>query len=90
MSMLASQTFTDTVRASFPVFARRVAGKPIAFFDGPGGSQVPQEVAAAVAQYLTLHNANAHGHFLTSEETDAAMTGAREAFADFLGAGSPR
>lgn len=90
MSMLASQTFTDAVRASFPVFARRVEGKPIAFFDGPGGSQVPQEVAAAVAQYLTLHNANTHGHFLTSEETDAAMTGAREAFADFLGAGSPR
>ncbi|MBD0321140.1 MAG: cysteine desulfurase-like protein [Gemmatimonadetes bacterium] len=88
--MQASQTFTDAVRASFPVFARRVAGKPIAFFDGPGGSQVPQEVAAAVAQYLTLHNANTHGHFLTSEETDAAMTAAREAFADFLGAGSPR
>lgn len=88
MSMLASQTFTDTVRASFPVFARRVAGKPIAFFDGPGGSQVPREVADAVAEYLTQHNANTHGHFRTSEETDAAMNAAREAFADFLG-GTP-
>jgi hypothetical protein len=90
MSTVASQSFSDAVRASFPVFARRIAGKPIAFFDGPGGSQVPQEVAAAVGEYLTLHNANTHGHFRTSEETDAAMTAAREAFADFLGAGSPR
>lgn len=88
MSTIASGTFADTVRASFPVFQRRVAGKPIAFFDGPGGSQVPREVADAVAEYLTLHNANTHGRFLTSEETDAKMTGAREAFADFLG-GTP-
>ena len=90
MSNVSSHSFTDAVRASFPVFARRIAGKPIAFFDGPGGSQVPQEVAAAMVQYLTLHNANTHGRFRTSEETDAAMTGAREAFAEFLGAGSPR
>ncbi|HLL81276.1 MAG TPA: cysteine desulfurase-like protein [Longimicrobium sp.] len=90
MSTVTSQSFSDAVRASFPVFARRIAGKPIAFLDGPGGSQVPQEVATAVGEYLTLHNANTHGHFRTSEETDAAMTAAREAFADFLGAGSPR
>jgi cysteine desulfurase family protein (TIGR01976 family) len=88
MSTVASQTFVDAVRASFPVFERRVGGRPIAFFDGPGGSQVPREVADAVAGYLTLHNANAHGHFLTSQETDAAMTGARQAFADFVG-GAP-
>jgi cysteine desulfurase family protein (TIGR01976 family) len=88
MSTIASPSFADTVRGSFPVFERRVAGKPIAFFDGPGGSQVPREVADAVAEYLTMHNANTHGRFLTSEETDAAMAGAREAFADFLG-GSP-
>ncbi len=88
MSTIASGTFADTVRASFPVFERRVAGKTIAFFDGPGGSQVPREVAEAVAGYLTLHGANVHGHFATSQETDEAMTGARAAFADFVG-GSP-
>lgn len=90
MSTLGSETFANTIRSDFPVFERRVAGKPIAFFDGPGGSQVPRAVADAVAEYLTLHNANTHGHFLTSEESDAAMTAAREAFADFLGAGSAR
>ena len=88
MDVITSPSFAGTVRASFPVFQRRVAGKPIAFFDGPGGSQVPREVADAVAEYLTQHNANTHGHFRTSEETDAAMNAAREAFADFLG-GTP-
>src|SRR5215207_6822729 len=73
------------IRQDFPVFGREVAGRPIAFFDGPGGSQVPRQVADAVAEYLTLHNANAHGCFATSEETDAAISGARRAMADFVG-----
>ncbi|HEX2204340.1 MAG TPA: cysteine desulfurase-like protein [Longimicrobium sp.] len=80
----------ERIRADFPVFERRVGGRPIAFFDGPGGSQVPRQVAEAVAEYLTLHNANTHGFFATSEETDATLAGAREAMADFLGAPSPR
>jgi cysteine desulfurase family protein (TIGR01976 family) len=73
------------IRQDFPVFAREIGGKPIAFFDGPGGSQVPRQVADAVARYLTLHNANTHGAFATSEETDAVLAGAREAVADFVG-----
>ena len=81
--------FAERVRADFPVFERRIGGRPIAFFDGPGGSQVPVSVAAAVAEYLTLHNANTHGFFPTSEETDATITAAREAMADLLGAPSP-
>ena len=73
------------IRQDFPVFAREIAGKPIAFFDGPGGSQVPRQVADAVAEYLTLHNANTHGQFATSDETDAVIGRAREAMADFVG-----
>jgi cysteine desulfurase family protein (TIGR01976 family) len=76
--------FAERVRADFPVFERRIAGKPIAFFDGPGGSQVPRQVADAVAEYLTMHNANTHGRFPTSEETDAILAGARQAVADFV------
>jgi len=89
MSTIDSSVFADTIRRDFPVFRREVAGKPIAFFDGPGGSQVPRAVAEAVAEYLTLHNANTHGHFLTSEESDAAVTAGREAMADFVGGSSP-
>lgn len=83
-------TLADRVRPDFPVFERRVAGRPIAFFDGPGGSQVPAPVAEAVARYLTHHNANTHGRFATSEESDAAIQAGRTAMADFLGAESPR
>ncbi|HEU0298983.1 MAG TPA: cysteine desulfurase-like protein, partial [Longimicrobium sp.] len=78
------------VRADFPVFERRVGGRPIAFFDGPGGSQVPRQVADAVRDYLLMHNANTHGSFATSEETDAAIAGARERVAALLNAPSPR
>jgi len=80
----AEPAFTERIRASFPVFERRIAGKPIAFFDGPGGSQVPRQVAQAVADYLTLHNANTHGRFPTSEETDEILSHARQAAADFV------
>lgn len=76
--------FAERIRADFPVFERRIAGKPIAFFDGPGGSQVPRTVAEAMAEYLTMHNANVHGHFATSQETDAILFAAREAAARFV------
>jgi cysteine desulfurase family protein (TIGR01976 family) len=85
-----SEQFAARVRADFPVFERRIGGKSIAFFDGPGGSQVPRQVGDAVRDYLLMHNANTHGFFATSEETDAAITRARANMAAFLNAPSPR
>jgi cysteine desulfurase family protein (TIGR01976 family) len=85
---MSDESFAQRIRQDFPVFGREIGGRPIAFFDGPGGSQVPRQVADAVAEYLTLHNANTHGHFPTSDETDATLTGARQAMADFVG-GAP-
>jgi cysteine desulfurase family protein (TIGR01976 family) len=75
------------VRAQFPALARRERGVPVAYFDGPGGTQVPRSVAEAMLDYLYHHNANTHWAFPTSAETDAAILGARGALADFLGAG---
>ena len=75
----------DAIRARFPALARRQNGHPVAFFDGPGGTQVPQAVADAVTDYLLRHNANTHWRYPTSEETDALLAGARAAVADFLG-----
>jgi cysteine desulfurase family protein (TIGR01976 family) len=60
----------------------------VAFFDGPGGTQVPDAVPVAMADYLFHRNANAHWAFPTSAETDRIRHQAREAMADFLG-GSP-
>ena len=77
------------VRAHFPALARRHNGLPVAYFDGPGGTQVPQQVVDAMSDYLLHHNANTHWAFPTSAETDAMLAAAREACADFFNA-SPR
>lgn len=77
---------TEQIRAHFPALQRTHAGKPIAYFDGPGGTQVPQSVVDAIGDYLLRHNANTHWAFPTSEETDAIIANARAAVADFLNA----
>src|SRR5229473_6053627 len=79
----------ESIRAHFPALARRHAGKAVAYFDGPGGTQVPSQVVAAMSDYLCHHNANTHWAYPTSEETDAALENARHVCADFLNA-SPR
>ena len=74
------------IRAAFPALERTHLGQPVAYFDGPGGTQVPRAVVAAMEDYLFHHNANTHWRYPTSEETDALIAGARSALADFLGA----
>lgn len=74
------------VRRRFPAFERQINGRPVAYFDAPGGTQVPRSVADAVRDYLLHHNANTHWAFPTSAETDAMIVRAREAAADLLGA----
>jgi cysteine desulfurase family protein (TIGR01976 family) len=76
----------DQIRAQFPALERRHAGRPVAYFDGPGGTQVPRAVTAAVTDYLLHHNANTHWRYPSSRETDAMLEAAREALADLLGA----
>ncbi|MFN2397291.1 MAG: cysteine desulfurase-like protein [Gemmatimonadaceae bacterium] len=74
------------IRAQFPALARRHNGQPVAYFDGPGGTQVPRSVVDAMSNYLFNHNANTYWVYPTSVETDAAIMSAREALADFLNA----
>ena len=73
------------VRSQFPSLAMTVGEHPAAFLDGPGGTQTPQRVILAMADYLIDHNANTHGFFATSIETDHIIADARDALADFLG-----
>jgi cysteine desulfurase family protein (TIGR01976 family) len=77
-------------RADFPSLARRHRGQPLAYLDGPAGTQVPAAVIDAIAGYYRTSNANVHGQFVTSRETDALIEGTREAVAAFLGAPSGR
>ena len=59
--------------------------QPLAFFDGPGGTQVPDEVIDAVSRYYRESNANVSGPYETSRRTEALVTQARLAAARFLG-----
>jgi cysteine desulfurase family protein (TIGR01976 family) len=79
----------EAIRAEFGALARVYEGRPVAYFDGPGGTQVPAAVVEAMRDYLVHHNANTHWHFPTSLETDQLLDEARQALADLLGA-SPR
>ena len=76
------------VRSQFPALERVHNGHPVAYFDGPGGTQVPRRVVDAMADYLYHHNANTHWSYPTSAETDAAISEARIAVADFVNASS--
>lgn len=82
----AAVTSTSELRKSFPALERRQGNQTVAYFDGPGGTQVPRAVVDAMSDYLLHHNANSHWAFPTSEETDAVITSGREAAADFLNA----
>ncbi|HVI07049.1 MAG TPA: cysteine desulfurase-like protein [Candidatus Binatia bacterium] len=72
------------IRTQFPALTQTVNGRPAVFFDGPGGTQVPQRVIDAMADYLRRDNANSGGNYATSRRTDAVIAAARDAMADFF------
>jgi cysteine desulfurase family protein (TIGR01976 family) len=74
------------IRSHFPALERVHKGYPVAYFDGPGGTQVPRYVVEQMSDYLYHHNANTHWAYPTSAETDAAIEHAREVCAQFLNA----
>ena len=82
----AGAALLSQVRSQFPALERVHNGHPVAYFDGPGGTQVPRRVVDAMADYLYHHNANTHWSYPTSAETDAAISEARIAVADFVNA----
>ncbi|HYG98223.1 MAG TPA: cysteine desulfurase-like protein [Terriglobales bacterium] len=73
------------IREQFPALNLEVDGKRAIYFDGPGGTQVPQRVIDAMADCLVRSNSNTHGSFLTSRRTDATIAAAHSAIADLLG-----
>jgi len=82
----AAMTSTEEIRRCFPALTRTQSGYPVAYFDGPGGTQVPRAVVEAMNDYLYHHNANTHWAYPTSEETDAIIDSARSVLGDFLNA----
>src|SRR5687768_9802302 len=87
MDARTTETFLIVaIRAQFPALQRTLINYPVAYFDGPGGTQVPRSVVEAMADYLYHHNANTHWAYPTSNETDRLIDDARQAFADFFNA----
>lgn len=80
---------TPKVRSQFPSLHRLHQSKPLVFLDGPAGTQVPQSVIDAISHYYQNSNANTHGEFLTTNETDRVVNQMRESVAALLGAEGP-
>ena len=76
------------VREQFPALARTHDGQPIAYLDGPAGSQVPTAVADAMRMQLLEGTANEGGAFSTSLRTNALVDAARDAAAELCGSAS--
>jgi cysteine desulfurase/selenocysteine lyase len=81
----------DSVRREFPILARTVAGKPLAYLDNAATTQKPQRVIDAVSSYYANDNANVHRgvHTLSVRATEAYES-ARTAIQRFIGARSPK
>ncbi|MGH2636849.1 MAG: cysteine desulfurase-like protein [Actinomycetota bacterium] len=84
--MAVPRTDLSWARTRFPGLAREVEGRPAVFVDAPGGSQVPDSVIEAMADYLRRSNSNSHGAFPNSQETDDLILEAHRAAADLLNA----
>jgi len=85
-----SKNYNDILdcRKDFPALKRIQNGFPLAYLDGPAGTQVPEKVLDAMVHYYLTCNANTHGQFVTSSETDKIIQNARTVVAEFLGASS--
>ncbi|GAG59049.1 unnamed protein product, partial [marine sediment metagenome] len=83
-----NQHFREIIkrRTDFPSLGRTHNGYPLAYLDGPGGTQVPQQVIDAIVKYYKTCNANHNGRFITSQMSDALIEKSREAMAFLLNA----
>ena len=77
------------IRNFFPALSRKHNGNNLVFLDGPAGVQVPIQVINAISGYYKNSNANSHGYFITTRETDEVLSNVRQDMAAFLGAEGP-
>lgn len=80
---------TSSLRKKFPSLQRVHNNFPMIFLDGPGGTQVPDEVIDSISGYYKKSNSNTHGEFITTNETDLIIKQARTSMATMLGAENP-
>ena len=76
----------DSIQEKFPALKRKIKNKPVVFFDGPGGTQIPSRVISAISNYYRYYNSNTHGQFQASRQTDHIIEASRKNMSDLLGA----
>lgn len=81
---------TPDIRLQFPALQRIHNGRELVFLDGPAGVQVPHVVIDSISHYYKNSNANSHGAFITTQETDVVIDETRSRMATFLGAEGPQ
>ena len=79
----------QNIRTHFPSLTRQVNGQQVIYLDGPAGTQVPNQVIEAISDYYRTSNANTHGQFIASKETDDIMDWCRQQVAIFVNAEEP-
>ncbi|WP_394251344.1 cysteine desulfurase-like protein [Vibrio profundi] len=78
----------NQIRDQFSALGQYHNDKPVTFFDGPGGSQVPVSVLSSMQEYLGHFNSNLGGHYFSSQKTTSLMQTARESAQALLNAES--
>lgn len=80
----------EKIRADFPVFRRKINGKPLVFLDSAASAQKPKAVMAAMDDLYSSHYANIHrGIYTLSQEATEAYEVARAAMASLINAERP-
>jgi cysteine desulfurase family protein (TIGR01976 family) len=79
---------SPSVRKQFPSLQRKPNNMPMIFLDGPAGTQMPRSVIEAISRYYENSNANTHGAFITTRETDDVIEHTRQSMAALLGTDS--
>ncbi len=77
----------NLLKKDFPVFERKVHGKPLIYLDNAATTQKPQSVIDCIDNYYRNHNSNIHrGVHTLSYESTVMYEDAHKKVADFIGA----
>jgi cysteine desulfurase family protein (TIGR01976 family) len=90
LARLMPEYDVHAIRAHFPALSRSMPdGRPVAWLDGPAGTQAPQACLDGIVDYLSHSSTNNHGRFAASVETDALLEHVHLGMAAYLGANDP-
>jgi cysteine desulfurase/selenocysteine lyase len=85
--MCADQVDPEIIKRDFPIFKRKIHGKPLIYLDNAATTQKPRQVIEAIREFYENYNANVHrGVYRLSVEATEAYENARAKVARFINA----